>query len=318
MKSMYFWSPSVNFKIINGELRIERFNYGKKGAEFFPELYYYTQDGTELSELKERFSENKRAFLNNLIKDLIKKKILVNSILSPKEIFYSQKKIFNDDHDEDMRFVKEKLEEFKLMQTERHVVTGDTSYILANTELPPLVEKRCSVREFSSDPVSYSDLSYILGCLKNKPADHTRYYPSAGGLATLDIYVHIKEGRVEGIDAGLYYYDPVLNSLVLADDGKMISSEAHYITNRDIYEGSAFTVYFVYNGQASMPKYGGMAYFYGIMECGIIISLLTAAGEKKGIGNCCIGDMYYEKILPCFKLKDDQVLLHSMEFGKKR
>ena len=134
MKSRYFWSPSVNFKIDNGELRIERFNYGKKGAEYFPEFYYYTQDGTKLDSLKELFPENKRPFLNNLIKDFIKKKILVNSVLSPKELFYSQKKIFNDDHDEDMRFVKEKLEAFKLEQTERHVFSGDTSYILTNSE----------------------------------------------------------------------------------------------------------------------------------------------------------------------------------------
>lgn len=317
MKNMYFWSPSVNFRIKNGNLRIERFNYGKKGAEFFPELYYYTQDGIELSDLKALFPENKSAFLNNFIKDLVKKKILVNSILSPKELFYSQKKLFNDDHDEDLRFVKEKLEEFKIMQTERHVVTSDVSYILAHSEFPEQMEQRHSVREFSSEPVSYCDFSYILGCLKNKSADHTRYYPSAGGLATLDVYVHIKEGMVEGIDAGLYYYDPVLNSLILIDDGKMISSDAHYITNQDIFKKSAFTVYFVYNGSASMPKYGGMAYFYGIIECGIMIALLTAVGETKGIGNCCIGDMYYEKILPCFKLNDDQVLIHSMEFGKK-
>lgn len=113
MKNMYFWSPSVNFRIKNGNLRIERFNYGKKGAEFFPELYYYTQDGIELSDLKALFPENKSAFLNNFIKDLVKKKILVNSILSPKELFYSQKKLFNDDHDEDLRFVKKSLKNLK-------------------------------------------------------------------------------------------------------------------------------------------------------------------------------------------------------------
>lgn len=318
MKNVYYWSPSVNFKIENGELKIERFNYGKKSAEYFPELYYHTQDGKELEELKELFPENKRSFLSSLIKDLIKKKILVNSVLSPKEIFYSQKKLFSDEHDEDMRFVKEKLSAFQLEQAERHVFSGDTSYILNNSSLPPLIENRCSVREFSSEQISYTDFSSLINCLKNKPADHTRYYPSAGGLATLDIYIHIKEGRVEGIDKGLYYYDPVLNSIIFVDCGDKLTSEAHYITNRDIFEGSAFTVYFVYNASASMPKYNGMAYFYGIIESGIIISLLTAAGEKRGIGNCCIGDMYYEKILPCFRLKEYQVLLHSMEFGKKK
>lgn len=318
MGNVYFWAPSVRFRVENGELKVERFNYGKKGAEFFPEFYYYTQKGTSVEKLREHFSEEKRVFLNNLIGDFIRKKILVKSIASPKEIFYSQKKLYINEYDKDMCFIKEKLEKFKLEQSERHTFRGDISYILENSKKEKIIEERHSVREFNSTPISYSDFSAILGYLKNKPESHTRYYPTAGGLATVDIYIHIKAKRVTGVEAGVYYYDPVENSIIFIEDGKRITAEAHYITNKDIFESSAFTIYFVYNAGASMPKYEGMAYYYGIIECGIIVSLLTYVGEKVNIGSCCIGDMHYEKVKPCFKLNEDQVILHSMEFGVKK
>ena len=67
-----------------------------------------------------------------------------------------------------------------------------------------------------------------------------------------------------------------------------------------------------------MPKYDGMSYYYGIVESGILISMLTISGEKVGIGSCSIGDMIYDKIIPFFNLNENQILLHSMEFGYKK
>ncbi|MDE5620118.1 MAG: SagB/ThcOx family dehydrogenase [Ruminococcus sp.] len=318
MDNIYFWSPSVQFKTENGELKVECFNYGKKCAEFFPELYYIAQDGATPEQLKEHFPENKRVFLNSLIRDFIKKKILVKSVITPAELFYSQKKLFHNEYPDDMRFVREKLEAFRIKQTNRRMFSGDVSYILEKTGQGELLENRCSVREFSDDVISYYDFSSVMGILQSKPETHKRYYPSAGGLAVIDVYVHIKAGRVEGIREGLYYYDPVVNSIVFMNDGKGIVSDAHYFTNKEISEGSAFTVYFVYNVGAGMPKYGGMSYYYGIIESGILIAMLTMSGEKTGIGSCSIGDMVYEKIAPCFNLNDNQILLHSMEFGYKK
>lgn len=318
MDNIYFWSPSVQFKIENGELKVERFNYGKKCAGFFPEFYYLAQDGATPEQIKKHFPENKRVFLNNLIRDFIKKKILVKSVISPKELFYSQKKLFHNEYPDDMKFVKEKLEAFRIKQTDRRMFSGDISYILEKTGHGELIENRCSVREFSDDVISYYDFSSLIGILQSKPETHKRYYPSAGGLAVIDIYIHIKAERIEGIIEGLYYYDPVENSIVFMNDGKGIVSDAQYFTNKEIFESSAFTVYFVYNAEAGMPKYDGMSYYYGIIESGILIAMLTMSGEKAGIGSCSIGDMMYEKIVPHFNLNDNQILLHSMEFGYKK
>ncbi len=47
-----------------------------------------------------------------------------------------------------------------------------------------------------------------------------RSAPSAGGLYPLEVYVALASGAVEGLDAGLYHYDPVGEEVVMLDAGE--------------------------------------------------------------------------------------------------
>lgn len=85
--------------------------------------------------------------------------------------------------------------------------------------------------------------------------------------------------------------------------------------NKEIFDGSAFSIYFIYDASVSMPKYGGMAYLYSCIDAGIMVSLLTLISETVGIGSCSIGEMNYKRIKKCFPLTPAMSFLHSMEFG---
>lgn len=318
MNEIYYWSPGVQFCVKEGELYVERFRYGRQGAQFFPDFYYVTQNGVELEDLEKRFETEYKSLLKNLIRDFIKKKILVCSVITPKELFHSQTRLFHNDYPETIKFVKEELEEFKRKQSERELVKEGLTYILKDSDYCDDMISRETVRQFSDKAISFHSFSRILGSLQNREdRKSTRYYPSAGGLFPVDVYVFIKPGRVEGVEQGLYYYNPVINGITFVDKGENITFKSQFITNQEISAGSAFTIYFLYNAPCSMPKYSGMGYYYGILDCGIMTGLITRISEEEGIGTCSIGDMLYGKIESCFHLNKNQLFLHSMEFGYK-
>ncbi len=318
MNEMYYWSPGVQFCVKEEELYVERFRYGRQAAQFFPEFYYLTQNGARREDLEKRFETENQSLLKNLIQDFMKKKILVCSVITPKELFHSQTRLFQNDYPETIKFVKEELEEFKGEQSGRQLVKEGLTYILKDSDYCNDITCRETVRKFSKKAISFHSFSRILGSLQNREdRKSTRYYPSAGGLFPVDVYVFVKSGRVVGVEQGLYYYNPVINGITFVDQGDSITFKSQFITNQEIFAGSAFTIYFLYNARCSMPKYSGMGYYYGILDCGIMTGLITRISEEEGIGTCSIGDMLYGKIESCFHLNKDQLFLHSMECGYK-
>src|SRR5205814_138125 len=78
---------------------------------------------------------------------------------------------------------------------------------------------RVSSRQFASEPVPLAGLGRFLNALQQMPFDDApmpKYaYPSAGSLYPVHACLHVKPGRVEGIDGGVYAYDPVEHRLLL-------------------------------------------------------------------------------------------------------
>lgn len=178
------------------------------------------------------------------------------------------------------------------------------------------VSKRRSVRSFSDEPVSFDSFSAVLSCLSAYEKDgKIRFaYPSAGGLYPVDVYVYVKEGRVENVNGGIYLYLPLQNEIMPVSEGK-IPEKAHYFGNREIFSSSAFSVYLVYDAERSMPKYNGMGLYYGIVDSGIMLGYLTEACEANGIGSCIIGDMNFASIRDSFGLSENMIYLSCMEAG---
>lgn len=316
----YYWSPSVCWNKKNGEVRIEIFLYKDFVVDLFPEIYYLSQKGVTINELYKSFPNVDQRKLSRFIKDLVSKKILVSSIMSPHEIFFPQLKLFENKYDEDIFFDAEKLEEYKKEKLSRNL--GKGSNIKINLEddfsYPEYISNRVSYRSFKKDVISKEKFSRFISILRQRNiGNHIQYnYASAGGLYPIDVMIYVKKDRVEGIDRGLYYYYPKDNSLELVNNCE-ITSDFHYLTNKDIFNESAFTIFLIYNADVTMPKYGAMGYFYSCIDAGILVGSLTQSAELTDIGLCSIGDLNFKKIQKYFKLSENQVYLHAIEGGLK-
>lgn len=318
----YYWSPVIHWEKKDRELIINTFSYAGAGADVFPEFYYLTQKGVTPAELMEHFSEINSTEFSEFIQDLVKKRVLVSSILTPMEIFGTQNKMFKNEYSEEIIYNPDELKKFKMKQLNRMPVanSGKKVDMKQDVEYPAIIRDRRTYRVFdSTKKISLDVFSQLMSVLKQTRDEDkvTYYYASAGGLYPIDVYVYLKDNRIENMQAGLYYYSPLDNSLILVSNSCVITDEAHFFVNKDIYNSSAFSIFFIYNAEATMPKYGGMAYFYACIDTGLMVGALTCAAELNNIGLCSIGDMNFKKIEKYFKLNENQVLIHTVEGGYK-
>lgn len=318
----FFWAPGMEW-VKNGDmLTVDSFNYTGAVAELFPEFYYKVQKGISLNELVQEFPAVNKEQLEEFTKDLVDKSVLVYSILSPYEVFRPQTKLFKNEYSEEIFFDAVQLEKYKKKQLSRVLAATDGKKIKLEQqqEYPEFIAARRTCRVFDSlRKIPADTFSNLMSFFRQvTDGDKIRYYYAcSGGLYPIDIYVYVKDGRVEGIKGGLYYYSPVDNSMILTSSSCVITDEAHVYTNKDIFKSSAFSIFFIYNAGVTMPKYGGMAYHYACIDTGIMVGALTAVAELNNIGLCSIGNMNFEKIKKYFRLNENQVLIHTVEGGLK-
>lgn len=178
---------------------------------------------------------------------------------------------------------------------------------------------RRSYREFVSEPVPFSRFSEFLNCLATIELDGLpKYrYASAGGLYPVQTYFHVKPGRIEGVDAGLYYYHPQTHQLHLLTAVAEISREVHAPNNRSIFDQSAFSLFFIGRQNGITPMYGELARDFSLLEAGYMSQLIMMEAARIGeLGLCPIGDMKFDPIRRLFDLEDNDILLHSFLGGR--
>ena len=189
-------------------------------------------------------------------------------------------------------------------------------------ETPPnhgedLYRKRRSWRRYLLKPVPLQALSYLLNALRQiRLNEQSKYrYASAGGLYPVQTYVYAKAGRVQDLDQGLYYYDPIAHDLVCLAAHCDLDRNLHAWVNRPQFDQSAFSLFLFGDMVAIEPMYGTWSRDFAMFEAGSMGQLLMTEAAAYQIGLCGIGSLDWEPIRPLFKLREKQILLHSFVGG---
>jgi SagB-type dehydrogenase family enzyme len=180
------------------------------------------------------------------------------------------------------------------------------------------IERR-SHRHFVEQPIPMADFSKFIGCLRQIPINgRPKYlYASAGGLYPVQTYLHVKEGRIEGISTGTYYYHPANHRLVLLSANASIDRNIHErFVNRPIYDESAFSIFLIARLDAIEPMYGEHSLDFAILEAGYMSQLMMMSAIECQIGLCPIGVLDFKRIQHLFVLEEKHRLIHSLLGGK--
>ena len=178
--------------------------------------------------------------------------------------------------------------------------------------------ERRSYRQFLPKPIPFAQYSELLGCLRQIRLDgKPKYlYGSAGGLYPVQTYLYVKPGRVEALDAGIYYFHPTDCRLVLLSKGVDVDRDVYDpIINGPIFDEAAFGLFLIAQLSGIVPMYGERSMHYATIEAGLMSQLLEASAPACGIGLCQIGDMDFKRIRHLFTLDQSHVLVHSLLGG---
>jgi len=179
--------------------------------------------------------------------------------------------------------------------------------------------QRRSHRRFSPGPIPLKPFSDLLSCLSQIKVSGSipKYrYGSAGSLYPVQVYLYIKAGGVEGLQAGTYYYHPEDHHLLLLTADANIDRHVHDQRNRTIFDESGFSIFLINQLNAIAPIYGEKANHFATIEAGMMTQLLEMSAPANRIGLCQIGIMEFETVRHLFGLEDSQLLIHSLVGGR--
>lgn len=288
----------------------------------YEEMLNFLCNGRTIDEIQNKYQEYTEKEVEELLKRLQYLKLVQKGISNPFDVFEGQERFIDNPYGEEILCNPDCYEAFKEKQLNRRVIEVDEKiFINPRNELPQYISERSSIRCFDRNrQIERCKFEELLSSLRQRKVDGEikYYYPSAGGLYPLDIYVWIKENAVEGMKQGLYYYCPMDNSLNYIFKDELLTDEIQYYSNKNIFNTSSMSVYIVYNAQVTMPKYGSDAYFYACIDAGIVTQLITIAAELLGLSVCSIGKVDVCKMHEYLKLSSSQCLLHSIEVGYKK
>ena len=206
---------------------------------------------------------------------------------------------------------------FKLARHGLRALLGDAAPIPLPERAAPTQARRSTRAFVTSAPVPMRALGELLALLTSgESGGLAKYrYPSAGGLYPVQVFVHVKSGRVDGLADGYYYHHPQTHRLHRVACGPALTADAHDEINRPAFEGSAFAILLVGAHGAIAPLYGELARDFCLLEAGYIGQLLVDGAAAVGLGLCPIGGLDASAARQALGLSPDDFFLHSLLGG---
>ncbi len=164
--------------------------------------------------------------------------------------------------------------------------------------LEEAIKKRRSVRNYSSKPLTLSQLSQLLfssqgitGKLYDQPLRTT---PSAGALYPVEIYVFVND--VEGLTRGIYHYAVLSHSLELIKPGNFKKEITDAGLKQEMMGDADVTFVLSAIFDRVRHKYGERGFRYVYMEAGHISQNIYLQAVSLGLGSVCVGAFLDEEV----------------------
>ncbi|WP_331753083.1 amino acid adenylation domain-containing protein (plasmid) [Streptomyces sp. NBC_00637] len=180
-------------------------------------------------------------------------------------------------------------------------------------------QQRFTPREFTRRSVSAQAFSHLLDSLRRveTPGRSGFLYPSAGGLYSVHLYIHIRPGRLDGLDGGVYAYHPEAHDLVPLAPGVDLDPATLHLgpVNRPLAETAAFTLWLVTHPADSAPLYGADAEQLALLNAGYMGQLLCERAREAELGLCPVHGTDFDTVRWLLPDGDRLVLLHTLLGG---
>ena len=156
------------------------------------------------------------------------------------------------------------------------------------------IQRRRSVRDYSSQPMALEELSRLLyytgGINAERWGNRLRAAPSAGALYPIEVYPVVH--RVEGLDPGLYHYGVRDHILELLQAGDLRGAIVRHGLAQGFLGKASLVVVFSAIFQRLRWKYQERTYRYALLEAGHLGQNLYLTATSMGLGACAVGAFF--------------------------
>lgn len=160
-----------------------------------------------------------------------------------------------------------------------------------------IVTKRRSLRNFSHDPLSSAELSYLLwasqGITQQIEGFSLRAAPSAGALYPVETYLVVH--NVSDIEAGVYHYAVQTHGLNQLRRGDFRRAASRAALDQEIAYRAPLVFIWTAIFERSLWKYKQRAYRYVYLDAGHIAQNVALSAVALGLGSCQIAALYDEE-----------------------
>lgn len=178
-----------------------------------------------------------------------------------------------------------------------------------------LLERR-SVRDYKDEPLTLAEVSQLLWAAQGiTDSRGFRTAPSAGALYPLEVYVAI--GNVDGLNEGIYKYEPDGHELVMIAQGdKRAELYAAALGQAWVKNGAAVMVFSsVY--ERTTKKYGQRGVRYVDMEVGHAVQNVYLQAVSLNLGTVVVGAFDDSKVKRIINMTDKEQPVCLMPVGRR-
>ena len=184
--------------------------------------------------------------------------------------------------------------------------------------LEAAIAKRRSIRSFTHESISQSQLSQILWSAQGI-ADKTEEYrtvPSAGATYPLEIFMVCGKEGVEEIEAGTYRYIVTSHALTLHLTGDQRLDLTRAALGQEYIYEAPIDIVICAEYERTLIRYGARGERYVHMEVGHAGQNIYLQATALGLGTVAIGAFHDEQVREVLKLDKRYKPLYIMPVGK--
>ncbi|MGZ7049942.1 MAG: SagB/ThcOx family dehydrogenase [Methanobacterium sp.] len=206
---------------------------------------------------------------------------------------------------------------------EQRVVMGTINLpepqITAGKSVEQAIKDRRSIRRFTNDSLTLQDVSQLMWAAQGitDKTNNFRAAPSGGHTYPLEVYILVGKGSVNGLNEGLYHYNPFNNTLeqILGNDARPELSQA--ADGQPWVKEAPVDIIITGNYQKMIDKYKDekLSTRFVDMEAGHVGENIYLEAEAQNLATVALGSFKDDQVHQILKIPDNENTLYIFPVG---
>jgi SagB-type dehydrogenase family enzyme len=175
--------------------------------------------------------------------------------------------------------------------------------------------QRRSIRDYTAQSLTLQEVAQLFWAAQGitDPRGY-RAAPSAGATYPLEVYA--VTGNVEGVNQGIYQYEPETHQLLKVVDGDKRQALAVAAVDQEFVAQAPLNIVITAIYERTTDRYGQRGIRYVDMEAGHAAQNIYLQAVALNLGTVVIGAFHDKQVAKILELPDNEIPLYIMPVGR--